>query len=294
MTVHSFLIFDRRGKTLFSKRYFQVPGEEEETEAQRSDQQKLIYGMLLSLKELCGTMSPNDDDDDDDDGGGGENNNSNNSNGGSKGDVQLIKTGAATLYNFETVSGLRFVLYTTAETSVGRTASATSVTSPSVLSPTAGAAGTTTTGATGTTTTTGTPILTAATSGMMGATTTTTTTTTLPTGTGGSTNTPLASPPSSNPNLNSGHPWSVVPNTTTIMTHPQITAQIRMSLRHIYEHLWVNLVVRSPLYRPPSTTSSSSTTTTTTTTTTQSLDFLKATNFEVSLDNYLKGMPWFR
>ncbi|KAG7343715.1 sybindin-like family protein [Nitzschia inconspicua] len=285
MTVHSFLIFDRRGKTLFSKRYFQVPGEEEETEAQRSDQQKLIYGMLLSLKELCGTMSPNDDDDDD------ENDNNSNNNGGSKGDVQLIKTGAATLYNFETVSGLRFVLYTTAETSVGRTSSATSVTSPSVLSPTAGTAGTTTgaTGTSGTTTTTGTPILTAATSGMMG-TTTTTTTATLPTGTGGSTNTPLASPPSSNPNLNSGHPWTVVPNTTTVMTHPQITAQIRISLRHIYEHLWVNLVVRSPLYRPPQQQQDQQQSTSTT----QPLDFLKATNFEVSLDNYLKGMPWFR
>jgi Sybindin-like family len=211
MTVHSFHIFDRRGKTLFTKRYFKVQGEQEETAAQKSDQQKLIYGMLHSLKEICGTMSPLQDD---------------------VGDVHLIKTGAATVYNLETVSGLRFVIFTTAETSVGRSPSSSG---PQVTSPTST-----------------TPILTS------------------PAGTSGGTNTPIASPPSSH----SAHGLAV-PNTTNLMTLPHVTAQIRSSLQHIYEHLWVNLVVRSPLYQPQQ-------------------PNLEATNFEVSLDNYLKGMPWFR
>ena len=94
MTVHSFHIFDRRGKTIFTKRYIKGSGNEDLE--QLSEQRKLIFGMLFSLRELSSSLSPVD----------------------GPGDIQLVKTGASTLYNYETVSGLRFVLYTTADTSM--------------------------------------------------------------------------------------------------------------------------------------------------------------------------------
>jgi hypothetical protein len=255
MTVHSFHIFDRHGKRLFYKRYYvKTLGEPEETPKQQDDQLKLMFGMLLSLRELCGKLSPNDDD---------------------MGDVHLVKTGAACLYNFETVSGLRFVLYTTAETAVGRTITSVSGSASSTTTtPTSSGTASNTNSNNIVTTaassiTSATPIFTSATSTLGVGTTTTTTTTT-----------PLASPPSSNPNSSGGsfHGGNVItiPNTTATMTNPAITAQIRHALRYIYEHLWVTYVVRSPLYRPPHHPN------------------LKSTNFEVLLDQYLMGMPWFR
>ena len=222
MTVHSFHIFDRNGKTLFTKRYIKPLGgsgmSPAEEEAQLSEQRKLIFGMVYSLKELTGSLSPTE----------------------GPGNLQLVKTGASTLYNYETVSGLRFVLYTTAETSVGRNASSSSD------------SGSTT------------PILTssglAASSALGG-------------GGSSSNNTPLHTPPSSAPN--SSHGTNNVANTSNVMTSPQVTSNIRAALKHVYEHIWVSFVVRSPLYKPidPN---------------------IGSTNFESSLDNYLKGMVWFR
>jgi Sybindin-like family len=51
---------------------------------------------------------------------------------------------------------------------------------------------------------------------------------------------------------------------------------IRSALQHIYTELWVELVVRSPLYRVGG-----------------EID-VKSTNFEQKLDVYLSSMPWFR
>ncbi len=183
MTVHSFHIFDRKGKTLFTKRYIKSSGPEDEE--QLSEQRKLIFGMLFSLRELSNSLSPTD----------------------GPGDLQLVKTGASTLYNFETVSGIRFVLYTTAETSMMSTAA---------LNAPVGA----------------------------------------------------ALPPSGQGN-------SGVAGSTSTMTNPAVTEKIRGALKHVYEHIWVTFVVRSPMYQPfdPN---------------------ISSTNFEASLDNFLKGMPWFR
>mmetsp|Transcript_5727 Transcript_5727/g.13708 ORF Transcript_5727/g.13708 Transcript_5727/m.13708 type:complete len:193 (-) Transcript_5727:384-962(-) len=91
MTVHSFHVFDRRGKTLFTKCYVKKEGPVDEE--QLSEQRKLIFGMLFSLRELSGSLTDG------------------------QGDLHLVKTGASSLYNYETVSGLRFVLYTTADKS---------------------------------------------------------------------------------------------------------------------------------------------------------------------------------
>eukprot|EP00934_Nitzschia_sp_Nitz4_P005670 Nitzschia sp. Nitz4//scaffold21_size171442//79732//80286//NITZ4_002166-RA/size171442-processed-gene-0.160-mRNA-1//-1//CDS//3329542426//5660//frame0 len=184
MTVQSFHIFDRKGKTMFTKRY--VKGSGPEDEEFLSEQRKLIFGMLFSLRELCGSLSPAD----------------------GPSDLQLVKTGASTLYNYETVSGLRFVLYTSAETSTMPT---------SALNLPAGM--------------------------QSGA-----------SGPGGSL-------------LGGG--------SNTTMTNPKVTESIRGALQHIYEHVWVTFVVRSPLYNPTN-------------------PDVSVTNFEASLDSYLKGMPWFR
>ena len=187
MTVHSFHIFDRKGKTLFTKRY--VPKrssssfaelnleESKEEEEQLSEQRKLVFGMLFSLRELCGSLSPTTSD---------ENN--------GPGELQMVKTGSSTLYNYETASGLRFVLYTTPETSYSTSSSST-------------------------TTTEG--------------------------------------------------------EEQTGMTSPAVTANVRAALKHIYEHIWVSMVIRSPMYKPYD-------------------PDIKSTNFEASLDSYLKTMAWFK
>lgn len=182
MTVHSFHIFDRKGKTLFTKRYIKSTGAEDED--QLSEQRKLIFGMLFSLRELSNSLSPTDETE----------------------DIQLVKTGSSTLYNYETVSGLRFVMYTTADTSVMSTAAL---------------------------------------------------------------NAPPGAPaPPSGPGSSGGG------GLTSHMTNPVVTEKIRAALKHIYEHIWVTFVVRSPMYRPfdPN---------------------ISSTNFEGSLDNFLKGMSWF-
>ena len=55
MVVHSFHIFDRKGKTLFTKRWKSQLNQDAE---QLSEQRKLIFGMLFSLRELVGSLTP--------------------------------------------------------------------------------------------------------------------------------------------------------------------------------------------------------------------------------------------
>jgi hypothetical protein len=181
MTVHSFHVFDRKGKTLFTKRYIKSLGVAEDEE-QLSEQRKLVFGMLYSLRELSSSLSPTEE----------------------PAELQMVKTGSSTLYNYETVSGLRFVLYATPETSyssVDQTAQSPSASSRDQ-------------------------------SGALG-------------------------------------------GKNTGMTSPVVTANIRSALKHVYEHIWVTFVIRSPMYRPHD-------------------PNIGATNFEAILDSYLKGMTWFR
>ncbi|KAL7519294.1 hypothetical protein ACHAWX_004077 [Stephanocyclus meneghinianus] len=93
MTVHALHIFDRKGKTLFTKRYSQ-PGSKQTTLAQDAEQlaeqRKLIFGMLFSLRELMGALTPE----------------------GEIPALHSVKTGACTLHCYETISGLRIALYT--------------------------------------------------------------------------------------------------------------------------------------------------------------------------------------
>jgi len=150
MGVHSFLIFDRKGKTLFAKRYGKAEAESISDEAALEEQRKLVFGMLFSLREVLQSLSPTKDP-----------------------ALHSVQTGASTIHNYEANSGLRVAVY-------------------------------------------------------------------------------MAT--SSNPV--EGH-------------------AIRQALEHVYTELWVQCVIRSPLYRPTE-------------------GNISATNFEQKLDEYLSQQPWFR
>jgi trafficking protein particle complex subunit 1 len=94
MAVHSLHIFDRKGKTLYTKRYAAASASaESEDPEQLSEQRKLVFGMIFSLREIAKMLAPP----------------TSNDNSG----LHSVKTGASTLHNYETSSGLRFALYTT-------------------------------------------------------------------------------------------------------------------------------------------------------------------------------------
>jgi trafficking protein particle complex subunit 1 len=58
MGVHSLHIFDRRGSTLFTKRYGKTQAGQSDDEEQLSEQRKLVFGMLFSLREMVGSLAP--------------------------------------------------------------------------------------------------------------------------------------------------------------------------------------------------------------------------------------------
>lgn len=91
MTVHAIHIFDRKGKTLFTKRYTPAAaGNKSSQDAEQlAEQRKLIFGMLFSLRELVGTLTPE----------------------GQSPSLHSVKTGAGTLHCYETISGIRIALY---------------------------------------------------------------------------------------------------------------------------------------------------------------------------------------
>ena len=61
MTVHALHIFDRKGKTLFTKSYTTSKQQLMQDAEQLSEQRKLIFGMLFSLRELVGSLTPDGD-----------------------------------------------------------------------------------------------------------------------------------------------------------------------------------------------------------------------------------------
>jgi len=260
MAVHSFHIFDRRGKTLFTKRYVNssirnsISNNDEDNinnsnsnSNNEEEQRKLLFGMLFSLRELSSSLSPVDE----------------------PGDLQLVKTGPSTLYNYETVSGLRFVLYTTSSSDLTHNNNqATSHNNNNSTSSNSNNSTTTTPQSSSHGTSTANLILHAPTStGLINSAT-------------AGTN-PLTMNDSNilNSNSSSVHGNNSNNNNNNMTTNPTQTAIIRSSLKYIYEHIWVASVVRSPMYRPNCDTNNNS---------------IKSTNFEATLDNYLKGMSWYR
>lgn len=190
MAVHSFHIFDRKGKTLYTKRYSKKKNttttsthkdetSEEDTEL-ISEQRKLIFGMLFSLRELVGSLIPDD--------------------APQKG-LHSIRTGASTLHNYETLSGLRFALYTSNDTYTDKKSVSSSSSS------------------------------------------------------------------SSSSKKNTGG------------------TSVREALQFIYSELWVDCVIRSPLYRVGGIGEGSSGN--------SSFD-IQSTNFEKKLEDYFASMSWFK
>jgi hypothetical protein len=93
MPVHSLHIFDRKGKTLFTKRYAKDDATAPVDTELLAEQRKLVFGMLFSLREVAAILSPETSRD--------------------KSGLQLMRTGAATLHTFESASGHRLALYVT-------------------------------------------------------------------------------------------------------------------------------------------------------------------------------------
>lgn len=101
MTVHSFNIFDRKGKILFTKAFspsaikhqqsFEHNGSAGPGNDVVSEQMKLVFGMIFSLKEILTSLSPENVD---------------------TPGLHSVKTKSSTIHNFETLNGLRFTIYT--------------------------------------------------------------------------------------------------------------------------------------------------------------------------------------
>lgn len=242
MTVHALHIFDRKGKTLFTKRY-SAAAQQQLTEPQQvqqqqgpigsnnnttttidvneqlSEQRKLVFGLLFSIRELVGSLGPSDENNDDNT---SDTNNEQIVQPGNPIALHSVRTGASTLHNYETISGLRFAMYTDNNIKIGSTKQQQNQQQQQQW---------------------------------------------------GSNN-------------NSSHPTDMSSNSSN--------NAIRDALRHIYTDIWVDCVIRSPLYRhgaipePGSVKSSNSS------------DGMigkvdiKSTLFEMKLDEYLMSMPWFK
>mmetsp|Transcript_31008 Transcript_31008/g.41381 ORF Transcript_31008/g.41381 Transcript_31008/m.41381 type:complete len:179 (-) Transcript_31008:359-895(-) len=178
MTVHSLTIFDRRGKTLFTKRYSSGSSQSKQGQSaaeeaeQLAEQRKLIFGMLFSLREIVGSLIPE----------------------GEPGGLLSVRTGASTIHNYETLSGLRFAMYT---------------------------------------------------------------------------------------------------NNDVTKKYPGATS-VRDALRHIYTEIWMECVVRSPLYRPGELQAAGEGGNENGGDSLMGRFEVGSTNFESRLDVYLRAMPWFR
>lgn len=108
MPVHSLHIFDRKGKTLFTRRF--IKDADQTDSEQLSEQRKLVFGMIFSLREVVASLSPVADS-----AGTTSNTKSNTTSTGSQDDGGLhsVQTGASTLYSYETPSGLRLAVFMT-------------------------------------------------------------------------------------------------------------------------------------------------------------------------------------
>eukprot|EP00588_Corethron_pennatum_P006428 CAMPEP_0194288270 /NCGR_PEP_ID=MMETSP0169-20130528/36469_1 /TAXON_ID=218684 /ORGANISM="Corethron pennatum, Strain L29A3" /LENGTH=197 /DNA_ID=CAMNT_0039035223 /DNA_START=50 /DNA_END=643 /DNA_ORIENTATION=- len=111
MTVYFFHMFDRRGRTLYSRTYHPEPSSSaasensDENKLEEKEQRKLLFGILFSLKEMVGRLAPEEDKEEGEKEGGGENIKR-------KAVLNSIRTGPTTLHSLETLHGHRLVMYT--------------------------------------------------------------------------------------------------------------------------------------------------------------------------------------
>ena len=114
MAVHTIHIFDRKGKTLFTKRYFPSSGSTNTSDQnidseQLSEQRKLVFGMIYSLREITKLLAPAPLP-------SAMNHNQNNNTATTDTGLHSVRTGASTLHTYETSSGLRICIFTTNHT----------------------------------------------------------------------------------------------------------------------------------------------------------------------------------
>ena len=112
MAVHTIHIFDRKGKTLFTKRYYpnssssssssSNSSNSENDSEQLSEQRKLVFGMVYSLREITKMLAPQQP-------------TTSTASTSTTTDTGLhsVRTGASTLHTYETNSGLRLCIYVT-------------------------------------------------------------------------------------------------------------------------------------------------------------------------------------
>jgi trafficking protein particle complex subunit 1 len=113
MPVHSMHIFDRKGKTLFTRRFLKEAGDQTDTEL-LEEQRKLVFGMVFSLRDVVASLSPITSPPQP---GAPAYSKSNTGSIASAhpddNGLHSIQTGASTLYTYETPSGLRLALFIT-------------------------------------------------------------------------------------------------------------------------------------------------------------------------------------
>jgi len=217
MTVHCLHIFDHKGKTLFTKTYSALARKQQQQLSSSAtgtatgpttnnnnnnnddtesgdgvldEQRKLVFGMLFSLREIMGSLDPNEDS-----------------------SLNAIETGTTTVHNYETISGLRFALYT-----------------------------------------------------------------------------------SNNVPKTSKRQQQQQQQQRSLSTSDVISA--REVLQHIYAELWVDCVVRSPMYKPQgrvlTTTAHDNSMKNSGFVVGEGIGSAQTATFEKKLDKYLSSLPWFR
>lgn len=233
MVVHSINIFDKKGKILFTKayspaaikqeRYLLESGSESGTgmaEPGSADavmeQKKLIFGMLFSLRELVSSLTPEEC---------------------SRKSLQSIKTSSATVHTYETLSGLRFALYTSNDVPSCKLSEQQSDYYSSGIGGIGGAM-------------------------------------------------PLSSTAAGNLTGSSSTGANAV---TTSSNNTFVSGSIfgRDALIHIYSNIWVECVVRSPLYSINVGGSSGGGGAD------GLMECIKSTTFEKELDSYLSSLSWY-
>jgi len=90
--IYELCVYARTGHNLFSHNFLPSPSTAYDSED--SERQKLVFGLLFSLKELATSLAPE----------------------GVRCPVEVVRTDAADVHVFETATGLRFVAFTSPST----------------------------------------------------------------------------------------------------------------------------------------------------------------------------------
>jgi len=89
--------------------------------------------------------------------------------------------------------------------------------------------------------------------------------------------------------------FTLPPSSSGKETSKSTTVAVKEALQHIYSDIWVECVIRSPLYRPGELiVGGADDSSGGNIISGQGTFDIRSTNFERKLDAYLASMPWFR